>query len=114
MTFDPTKPVQTRDGRPARIICTDREYDLPIIALTKNSEGYDMIIQCHTDGFQLRNKEPDRNDLVNVPRTMYLNLYMTKDTYHTDVHGWLYDTASDAEHAAMTGAIMTAHPVQVP
>lgn len=24
--FDPTKPVQTRDGRKARIICTDFEY----------------------------------------------------------------------------------------
>lgn len=31
--FDPTKPVQTRDGRKARIICTDAKGVLPIIAL---------------------------------------------------------------------------------
>lgn len=31
--FDPTKPVQTRDGRKARIICTDAASPLPIVAL---------------------------------------------------------------------------------
>ena len=39
--FDPTKPVQTRDGREARIICTDveRKGDWPIVALIKTSDG---------------------------------------------------------------------------
>ncbi len=40
MPFDPTKQVRTRDGRPARILCTDRRRgigDYPILALVRES-----------------------------------------------------------------------------
>lgn len=71
MTFDPTKPVQTRDGRPARIICTDRDHiDGSIVALvtmdTPGHEGEEIIRSFHKHGgWLLVGKRP--NDLVNVP-----------------------------------------------
>jgi len=37
--FDPSKPVQTRDGLPARIICTDAKCDFPIIGLITIMNG---------------------------------------------------------------------------
>lgn len=33
---NPTRPIVTRDGRIARIICTDAKRDLPLIALIEN------------------------------------------------------------------------------
>jgi hypothetical protein len=39
MKFDPTKPVQMFNGTPARIICTDRDWKFPIVALV----GHDAM-----------------------------------------------------------------------
>lgn len=36
---NPSRKVVTRDGRSARIICTDRMFDYPIIALIRNDNG---------------------------------------------------------------------------
>ena len=38
-SFDPTKPVQTRDGRPARIVATDKAGNKPIVALIGLTES---------------------------------------------------------------------------
>lgn len=81
MTFDPTKPVQTRDGRKARILCTDRIHvDGTIVALIgypKDSahEGQERILSYYSDGLykpptyreRFPLKAEDDNDLVNVP-----------------------------------------------
>lgn len=40
-TFDPTKPVQTRDGRKARIICTDGESG------TEDKYRIWALVTCH-------------------------------------------------------------------
>lgn len=64
--FDHTKPVRTRDGRPARIICTDAEglvgnYERPIIAIVGER------IRTYTDGgFFYLNQTEGPHDLVNV------------------------------------------------
>lgn len=36
---NPTRPIVTRDGRIARIICTDAKRDFPLIALIKNDDS---------------------------------------------------------------------------
>lgn len=36
---NPTRRIVTRDGRIARIICTDAKRDLPLIALIKNDDS---------------------------------------------------------------------------
>ena len=77
--FDPTKPVQTRDGRPARIICTDKDQlQYSIVALVRDLSGvevaksYTATGQYHSGAGALSS-----SDLVNIPerREMWLNVY---------------------------------------
>lgn len=67
MKFDPSKPVQTRDGRAARIVATDRKSNhYPIVAFVESGdEEY-----CHTyttDGRYHFVGEESPSDLVNLP-----------------------------------------------
>lgn len=70
--FDVTKPVQTRDGRPARIVCTDRKHrDGPILALIPYPkghphEGQETIKTYYPSGRWVEQFERS-DDLVNVP-----------------------------------------------
>ena len=66
--FDPTKPVQTRDGREARIICTDveRKGDWPIVALIKTSDGERPYLYKE-DGCTFEDRRMDPDDLINIP-----------------------------------------------
>ena len=89
--FDPTKPVQTRDGRKARIICTDRVCAQgSIVALVEPRATFPMLTRSPTivphpnevlktyysDGSYLRG-DVDHDDLVNVPEvtTKISNVY---------------------------------------
>lgn len=69
MTFDPTKPVQTRDGRPVRILCTDlKEEGYPIAAAVQGWDGSERLESFTTDGRLISGggRYP-KLDLVNVP-----------------------------------------------
>lgn len=94
MTFDPTKPVRTRDGRAARIICTDRCDGLyPIVALVVGGEGRESIEVYTSDGrwdAPLKNEHP--RDLFNIPeeRSRWMNVY-TDGTIN-----WAYATREQA------------------
>ena len=77
--FDPTKPVQTRDGRKARIIATDAVDPIyPIVALVTQKAGeerperYTSTGRYYSDGDILR-----PTDLVNVPEkhVRWVNVY---------------------------------------
>jgi hypothetical protein len=78
--FDPTKPVQTRDGRKARIVCTDsRASDMPIIALAEMggwAPHLEYAFGCYADGRVSKDRDDDL-DLVNIPEkvTGYVNVY---------------------------------------
>jgi hypothetical protein len=69
--FDVTKPVQTRDGRKARIICTDRAFvsangeSWPIIALISNGDGKEHAYYYRNDGGGL--VRDAAYSLVNIP-----------------------------------------------
>lgn len=71
MTFDPTKPVRTRDGRPARIVCTDKvsgvSSDGPcILALTLDYGGIEETPRTYKRSGQCFSHQMDgRHDLVN-------------------------------------------------
>lgn len=67
--LDLTRPVQTRDGKKARVICSDRKNsaDYPVVALIEEDEE---LINCYTrDGkfFHGVNVVQHGLDLVNVP-----------------------------------------------
>lgn len=44
------KPVCTRDGRKARIICFDRNWEYPIVALIECENDEEMISSCDKNG----------------------------------------------------------------
>ena len=64
MSFDPTKPVRTRDGRKARIICTDREAEFPIVALISDHSAVESVEAFRSNGLLHIRRESD-GDLIN-------------------------------------------------
>jgi hypothetical protein len=82
MTFDPTKPVQTRGGSKARIICTDRKYPgggapFTIVAVVQESD-YEAV-HLFTVGGKIMECGYNDGDLVNIPqriqREVWVNVY---------------------------------------
>lgn len=79
--FDPTKPVQTQDGRKARIICTDRTTPstFPVIALVTEDNGIESI-----EAYQLNGRwvtlNPNNRDLVNVPEVTRILVFTSPNT----------------------------------
>lgn len=72
-TLDLTKPVQTRGGIPARIICTDRVTSgygkpFPVVALVGHPNSPEIMSYHYADGTSAHGLHGDEhNDLVNVP-----------------------------------------------
>lgn len=60
------KPVCTRDGRKARIISFDRNWEYPIVALIECENGEEMISACDKDG-KARIYETQGTDLMMLP-----------------------------------------------
>jgi hypothetical protein len=92
--FDPTKPVQTRDGCAARIICTDlklKNDPATIVALVKDRLSGEVPMTYRASGRWLHDRE-DGNDLINIPAehttwlvTYYNSLgFLEIDAYHDE------------------------------
>lgn len=77
--LDLTKPVQTRDGRTARIICTDAKTSsgFPIIALVADASGNEFLVSHTSDGYYNSSKDKHNNNLINIPEKheMWVNCY---------------------------------------
>ena len=74
MTVDFSKPVQTRDGRKARILCTDADNpDGSVVALVEYAKGHphegkEACVNYYPDGSYVRGYcYTSASDLVNVP-----------------------------------------------
>lgn len=65
---NPDREVVTRDGRKARIVCTDRAglYTKPIVALITLPNGDEVIKTFWDNGIEIAGSE-DRNDLFFAP-----------------------------------------------
>ena len=65
---NPNREVVTRDGRKARIVCTDRAglYTKPIVALITLPNGDEVIKTFWDNGIEIAGSE-DRNDLFFAP-----------------------------------------------
>lgn len=76
MKFDPTKPVRTKRGRPARIICTDRKGDRPYIALIDNGE-VEHLCTVGVDGSTFF----EEHCLENIPERRSVFRYIVQHKY---------------------------------
>ena len=97
MTFDLSKAVQTRDGRKARIICTDYKSKTdPIIALIADDNGKEIIQTYSANGEWREGSGEKALDLINVPETKSyfvpvadghpLSIWETKNFLHVINH----------------------------
>ena len=70
------KPVCTRDGRKARIICFDAKCNLPIIALVTNTGGNESLIRYYSNG-SFTNLNKAGCDLMMLPEKKegWVNVY---------------------------------------
>lgn len=77
MTLDITRPVQTRDGRPVRIITwTEGTKEYPIVGVVEDDLG-EVLYKWTSEGYFLKGcKAYDDNDLINAPerRSLYVNI----------------------------------------
>lgn len=82
MTFDPTKPVQTRDGREAEIAWTDMTGTYPILGRFRNDDGTCFFGSWQSNGLWSMDGNSSF-DLINIPQTkkVWVNVYMTENGY---------------------------------
>lgn len=82
--LDLNKPVQTRAGLPARIICTDRKSDnYPVIGLITDLDGRERYETYTMQGtYHAYATSPSPEDLVNVleRKSQFINVY--HDNHH--------------------------------
>lgn len=77
------KPVCTRDGRKARIICFDKKKDIyPLIALVTDKDGYEIITPYKADG---AHPTIPNDDLMMLPEKKegWVNVYNDSLIYDT-------------------------------
>jgi hypothetical protein len=67
VSFDPNKPVQTRDGRGARIVAIGLHADFSIVAVITEFNGGEWSAQFRPNGrVYLHDDVEHMDDLVNV------------------------------------------------
>ena len=95
-TFDPTKPVRTRDGRPARIVCTDRAGAKSLVSMVMEPDGYELIFTHYADGAAECGGESDY-DLINIPErhVRWVNVYQGQVTLYCSKEGADYAARDD-------------------
>ena len=78
------KPVFTRDGRKARIICFDRKDNTPIVALIECVNGAE-ILQCYFNNGKCCHYETSDYDLMMLPEKKegWVNVY--KEEINKDI-----------------------------
>ena len=92
---NPDREVVTRDGRPVRIICTDRKGVTPIIALVNNGLSEELGYAFYSDGKVFIDKDNEL-DLFFVPEKHegWININKWPNGVR-DTDGIIYDTELD-------------------
>ncbi|WP_375292279.1 hypothetical protein [Sphingomonas melonis] len=90
--LDTSKAVQTRDGRPAKIISSCLSGKYPIGVLVKNPDGTETFDCVDRNGKAWDQEGPLDSDIINVPetKTSYSRVYAsTRGTIGLEVSGIL-------------------------
>ena len=95
---NPNKKVVTKDGRPARIICTDSLGAFPVIALVKSEKVETVLFYTNTG--RIYPEVPSEYDLLFAPEKKegWVNLY--KDAIDHIYTGSVFDSKEEAENYA--------------
>lgn len=99
---NPSRKVVTRDGRNARIICTDRrDLNYPIIALIETGSG-EEVAYSHTKDGKHCTACSDIYDLFFAPEKHegWVNLYKWLGKEYTYHLGNVYNSKAEAENGS--------------
>ena len=93
---NPTKKVITRDGRSARIICTDAKGNFPIIVLVETYSGAETVLRLKENG-RFYNDAENSRDLFFAPikKEGWVNMYKTRSG--AAQIGQIYSSKEEAE-----------------
>ena len=100
---DPSRKVVTRDGRPVRIICTDRKGATPIIALVNDGLSEELGHAFYSDG-KIFSDEDNELDLFFAPEKHegWINIYANiNDNSHPGNH--IFESKEEAEEEGEKG-----------
>ena len=105
---DPSRKVVTRDGRNARIICTDAKTLYPIIALVESPNHVDEIARSYRkEGYFYPDKE-DICDLFFAPEKHEGWITVYHDLIHNEIYcGRIYASEEEAKCADYAYAVAT-------
>ena len=89
-------PVQTRDGKKARILCFDRIASSPIVALVKIRDTLEKVYRYYNDGKCYDSRGSIKNDLVmdDVKYEGWINIYYDIDN---PFYSGIFKTKEEAE-----------------
>ena len=104
------KPVCTRDGKKARIICFDKQEGLPIVALVernKNGRISEEIALFYINGRAVSGEIDSKLDLMMSPEKKegWMNIYSNGDNHR--VGSPIYDSKEEALNNKESNAIDT-------
>ena len=98
---NPSRKVVTRDGRPVRILCTDKKsYNEQIVGLIMGDNGMEFISTWTQQGKSFFNSDTP-NDLFFAPEKHegYVNVYRSLDKDCAYYLGNIYNSKAEAEDA---------------
>ena len=96
---NPNKKVITRNGRPVKIVYTDKKGMYPVVALIEYNNTYENVFAFTTDG-RYSFVETDEKDLFFAPEKKegWINIYRGKD--YPCVGLVIYNSEEEAEEAS--------------
>lgn len=100
---NPTRPIVTREGRNARVICTDRkgvgiDSPYPIVALIEcHDEIETEAVMTFTPEGRQRSKSDSDVDLFFAPKEGWINIYKTKSGCVQTGEVVVYESKEEAE-----------------
>ena len=101
---NPERKIVTRDGRPVRIICTDRKGATPIIALVNDGLSEELGHAFYSDG-KIFSDEDNELDLFFAPEKHegWINIYADiNDNSHPGNH--IFESKEEAEEEGEKGS----------
>lgn len=75
MTIDWTKPIETMNGFPARVIATDIKGDRSILVAALNVAGNENVYWLDSKGRGFLYREPSVRNVPPAPVVRYFNFY---------------------------------------
>lgn len=95
---NPSRKIVTRDGRKARILCTDARGSYPIIALIESLDGTEEIPGSFSRYGAYLISDTRYNDLFFAPREGWMNILDDGDDIR--MGSIIYDSKEEAEKLA--------------